>query len=205
MTETDAKRRAVRPRHAASVIVLRRGRESVELLMGMRAGSHRFMPNRLAFPGGGVERADFSAGVRDALLPVTAAMLEKGAKPALARALAIAAARELAEETGLSLGQPPALGGFFYLCRAITPPSSPIRFHARFLMVEAEGLAGTLGGSGELEGLRFYGMGEATLAELPWITARVIEELAVWLLLPEEARRAARKTAFFRNRGRAEE
>jgi 8-oxo-dGTP pyrophosphatase MutT (NUDIX family) len=205
MSETDAKRRAVRPRHAASVIVLRRGREGVELLMGTRAAGHRFMPNRLVFPGGGVDRADFGAESASALAPATATMLEKGAKPPMARALAIAAARELAEETGLSLGRPPALGGLLYLCRAITPPSSPIRFHARFLMVEAEGLEGALGGSGELEGLRFYKVGEALAAELPWVTARVIEEVGAWLLLPEEVRLATRPSAVFRARGRVEE
>lgn len=195
----------MRPRHAASMIVLRRGREDVALLMGTRAAGHRFMPNRLVFPGGGVERADFAVESASRLSPATAAMLEKGAKPRLARALAIAAARELAEETGLSLGSPPALGGLLYLCRAITPASSPIRFHARFLMVEAEGLEGALGGSGELEGLQFYGVGEAQAAGLPWITAQVIEEVAAWLRLPKEVRLAQRPSAVFRSRGRAEE
>ena len=64
-------------------------------------------------------------------------MLAKGAKPRLAQALAVAAARELEEETGLSLGSPPDLSGLDYLCRAITPPESPIRFNARFFIVDA--------------------------------------------------------------------
>jgi 8-oxo-dGTP pyrophosphatase MutT (NUDIX family) len=205
MEDSDAGQGVVAARDAASLVVLERRGGATSVLMGMRAAGHRFMPNRLVFPGGGVERADFSAPVGRPLAPATQAMLEKGAEPKLARALAIAAARELAEETGLSLGAPPALDGFFYLCRAITPPAAPIRFHARFLIVGAERLAGALGGSGELEGLRFYALGDALDAGLPWITARVLEELAGWLALPEARRSAERPSAVFRNHEREEE
>jgi 8-oxo-dGTP pyrophosphatase MutT (NUDIX family) len=202
---TDARKRAVRPRDAASLIVVERQGGAVSVLMGRRAASHRFMPRQLVFPGGAVDRADFRTKAARALSPATASMLEKGARPSLARALAIAAARELAEETGLSLGQPPALDGLFYLCRATTPPASPIRFHARFLVVAAETLGGKLGGSGELEDLRFYAVEEGRLAGLSWITARVLEELATWLGLPETLRSGVRPSAVFRNRVRTEE
>ena len=205
MSESPAKLRADRPRHAASMIVLRHRHGTTEVLMGMRAAGQRFMPNRLVFPGAGDGRADFSAEAASMLSPVTQALLEKGAKPSLVQALAIAAARELAEETGLSLGHPPALAGLSYLCRAITPPSLPIRFHARFLIVDAEELGGTLGGSGELEGLRFYAVGDPLLGELPWITGRVLAELTSWLDLPRVLRFAPRRTAVYRNRGRMEE
>jgi 8-oxo-dGTP pyrophosphatase MutT (NUDIX family) len=187
------------------MIVLRHGPSTAEVLMGMRAAGHRFMPNRLVFPGGGVDRPDFSAEAASMLSPVTQALLEKGAKPSLARALAVAAARELAEETGLSLGHPPALAGLSYLCRAITPASLPIRFHARFLVVDAGDLMGTLGGSGELEGLRFYAISDPLLGELPWITGRVLAELTSWLELPHALRFGPRRTAVFRNRSRMEE
>lgn len=45
------------PRHAASLILWRHSGQqaesgTVEVLMGMRAAGHRFMPNRLVFPGG---------------------------------------------------------------------------------------------------------------------------------------------------------
>ena len=56
-------------------------------------------------------------------------------------------ARELLEETGFSLGSPPALDGLDYLCRAVTPPPGPVRFNARFLVVDAARLSGTLAGS----------------------------------------------------------
>ena len=47
---------AVRPRHAASLIVYRGESDEVSMLMGMRGAKHRFMPNRLVFPGGAVDR-----------------------------------------------------------------------------------------------------------------------------------------------------
>lgn len=163
------------------------------------------MPSRLAFPGGGVERSDFSTLAAREFAPTTQAMLEKGANSALARALGIAAARELAEETGLSLGRPPALDGLNYLCRAITPPDLPIRYHARFLVVSAEILEGALGGSGELEGLSFYKLDDPVLEELPWITAQVLGELALWLRLPDSERTLPHPTAVYRARARREE
>ncbi|MFC7610155.1 NUDIX hydrolase [Teichococcus aestuarii] len=47
----------------------------------------------------------------------------------------------------------PTLDRLHYLCRAVTPARSPIRFNARFLVAPAEAAEGTLSGSGELEQL----------------------------------------------------
>ena len=44
-------------------------------------------------------------------------------------------------------------------------------------MVEQRHVSGELGGDGELEGLRFYGMGEALALELALPTRRVLERL----------------------------
>jgi nitroreductase/FMN reductase [NAD(P)H] len=49
--------RAVVPRHAASLIVWRKGGGEPEILMGMRHAKHKFMPSVLVFPGGRVDRA----------------------------------------------------------------------------------------------------------------------------------------------------
>ena len=52
----------VRARHAASLVVLRHSTSGEpELLMGMRGARHRFMPNRLVFPGGAVDRLGHSS------------------------------------------------------------------------------------------------------------------------------------------------
>lgn len=189
--------RAPRARHAASLLVLRRAREP-QMLMGLRGAQHRFMPNRLVFPGGAVDPADRRARSAAPLSPQTRARLERAANPTLAHALAIAAARELREETGLSLGDPPALDGLDYLCRLITPPGNPIRFNARFLLVDAARVGGTIGGSGELEALRFYPISEALGLDLALPTRKVIERLQSWLAMSQAERFAQTRTPVFR-------
>lgn len=195
-----ARRRAVTPRHAASLIVVRRSPHGPEMLMGMRGAKHRFMPNRLVFPGGAVDRADWRARFAAPLRPDVLMRLAKASTPRLAPALAVAAARELAEETGLSLGTPPHLDGLDYLCRAITPPEHPIRFNARFLVVDAKHVTGTLAGSGELEGLRFFGLNEALGLDLPEPQRRVIELLPAWLARSPDQRAAETHLPVFRRR-----
>jgi 8-oxo-dGTP pyrophosphatase MutT (NUDIX family) len=178
----------VRPRHAASLIVLRQAISGFEVLMGTRGAKARFMPNRLVFPGGAVDPADYRARAAAPLRPHTLDYLTRGATPRLAHALAIAAARELEEETGLTLGHPPHLDGLHYLCRAITPPNSPIRFSARFFIVDAARISGRLGGSGELENLRFYALEEALGMDLISITREILGELEEWLAMSEHDR-----------------
>src|SRR4051794_26943109 len=69
--------KTVRARHAASIIVLRTGGDDPEMLMGMRGAKHRFMPNRLVFPGGAVDRADLSAAAATPPPPHTQRHLRK--------------------------------------------------------------------------------------------------------------------------------
>ena len=152
---------AIRAKHAASLIVLRHENNEPHMLMGMRGAKHRFMPNRLVFPGGRVDPADLTAPFATPLSSSTEHGLRKNSSAKLAAGLASAAARELLEETGLSLGDPPRLDVLSYLARAVTPPGLPIRFNARFFVVEERFVSGEIGGDGELDGLRFYGMSEA--------------------------------------------
>ena len=124
--------------------------------MGRRAARHRFVPGHYVFPGGRVDRRDFGAEVRSPLRNEVQERLCASCGPRLAHALAVAAVRETWEETGLALGEVsagalrPELGALDYVLRAITPPQSPIRFHARFFSVEAGRLRGKLEGNGEL-------------------------------------------------------
>lgn len=208
--EPPAKRPSARPpsarpvfaRHAASLIVLRAG-PSREVLMGLRGAGHRFMPNRLVFPGGAVDPGDAARPAATEPRPDVLAALGRAARPRLARALVAAAARELEEETGLTLGAPPRLDAIDYLCRAVTPPASTMRFNARFLVVDAAATHGTLGGSGELEAVRFYPMAEALALDLALVTREVLERLQAWLALPE--RRARPRTDVFKERRWREE
>ena len=193
--------KAVRARHAASLLVWREAAATTEILMGMRGARHRFMPNRLVFPGGAVDRADFSAPFATGLSRRTEAALRHNASTKLARALGIAAARELREETGLLLGSPPVLGGLDYLARAVTPTDSPIRFNARFFCVNASFVTGVLGGDGELDNLRFYDMAEALALELAAPTRRMLEQLRAWLIMSEAERDARSHVLVLKDRG----
>ena len=198
---THAKRRAVRPRDAASLLIVRPGASDAEVLMGMRGARHRFMPNRLVFPGGRVDPEDRNGRFATPLRPDTRALLEKAATPGRAQAIAIAVARELEEETGLTLGTPPRLDGLSYLLRAVTPPTMPMRFNARFLVVDAEHVSGTLAGSGELENLRYYAVAAALASDLADITQMVLENLLTFLALTPAERATRTLTPFYRYRG----
>ncbi|MDJ0388660.1 NUDIX domain-containing protein [Roseomonas sp. E05] len=184
--------RVVHPRHAASLILWRQARSGpVEVLMGIRAAGHRFMPNRLVFPGGRVDLADRATPAATELRPETRAALERRAPARLARALAVAAARELEEETGLVLGGTrPALDRLDYLCRAVTPRHFPMRFNARFLLAPAEAATGTLAGSGELERLAWVTPEAVRHLPVAPITACVLAEFGDWVALPPAARPA---------------
>jgi 8-oxo-dGTP pyrophosphatase MutT (NUDIX family) len=195
------RKRAVTPRNAASLIVWRAGAaagDAPEVLMGYRHAKHRFMPDVLVFPGGRVDRADHRARAATELAEEARRMLEHRAPPSLTRALAVAAARELEEETGLTLGgKQPDLGCLSYLCRAVTPPTRSIRFNARFLIAPAEALRGEIAGSGELEKLGWYGVDQAQELHLADITRRILQEFSAWLTM-DPAARATRTLIVFR-------
>jgi 8-oxo-dGTP pyrophosphatase MutT (NUDIX family) len=200
--------RAVTPRHAASLILWRQGSGEPEILMGMRHAKHKFMPSVLVFPGGRVDRADHGVKALTELRPETEALLRHRAKPSLARALGVAAARELLEETGLTLGERKGerlladLGALDYLCRAVTPPTRAMRFNARFLLAPAEAVRGEIGGSGELEKLGWYALPRALEAQLADITRKILGEFAEWLKLPAAERHLRPKIVYRGNDNR---
>jgi 8-oxo-dGTP pyrophosphatase MutT (NUDIX family) len=95
------------PRQAATVIVLRGGGETLEVLLVRRNPEARFMGGAWVFPGGAVD------GDEDHRL---------------------AGVREVAEEAGVELPDPAALVLF---SRWITPPQVRIRFDTLFFLVAA--------------------------------------------------------------------
>ncbi len=202
-------KRAVRPRHAASLIVWRQARGAEpEILMGMRHAKHKFMPSVLVFPGGRVDRADHGVKALHELRPETEALLRHRAPPSLARALGVAAVRELFEETGLLLGERRKeklfadLSALDYLCRAVTPASRAMRFDARFLLAPAERVTGEIGGSGELEKLGWYPLSKALEAQLADITRKMLGEFVGWLDVPAAERHLRPKIVFRGNDNR---
>jgi len=196
---------AARPRDAATLLLWRVGPKGIEVLMGVRSVKHRFMPSRLVFPGGRVDAADRTAPVATELSPQTRRALERRAPPRLARAIAVAAARELMEETGLLFGPlvagrlQPDLAPMRYLCRALTPPMSPVRFNARFLYAPAEAATGTFADSAELENLAYYPIDETPPYEMAPITAKAIGEFRDLMALPE-AERESRPLIWYQGR-----
>lgn len=198
---TDAPKVAgakLRPKDAATLILVRRGGAEPCVLMGRRAKGHVFMASKWVFPGGRVDRADYHAPSASELDPAQAALLARGGKPSLARALAIAAVRETFEETGLLVARPapprpgsgpwreflargalPDLAPLSYIARAITPPGRARRFDARFFIAEADALMSRerAEGCGELDEIDWIELGKTGDLDLPAITRFVLSEV----------------------------
>jgi 8-oxo-dGTP pyrophosphatase MutT (NUDIX family) len=101
----------VTPRQAASVIVLRGGADSLEVLLVQRTPKARFMGGVWVFPGGAVDA-------------------QEGAGDSAHRAAAI---RELREEAAITVDDPAGLVKF---SRWITPKEVQIRFDTHFFLAE---------------------------------------------------------------------
>ena len=96
----------LRPKDAATLILVRRDGRGPRVLMGRRAEGHVFMASKWVFPGGRIDRADFRAPYATDLRPEVAAAVGRTAPLSRVRALALAAVRETFEETGLLLARP---------------------------------------------------------------------------------------------------
>ena len=176
-----------RIRNAATVILVDRdcpGGPSV--LMGMRGAGAAFMPSKYVFPGGAVDPEDAATSCPDALsdacrtrlaLEPLSAEEPAGVAP---DALACAALREMAEETGLTLA-PSADDPLLFVFRAITPPGRPRRFDARFFLIDARNVVGDRsdfsGACDELSHLHWVPLTEARALDLPFITEVVLAEV----------------------------
>lgn len=186
-------------RDAATVMVIRKEASGPQVLMGQRGAAAAFMPNKVVFPGGAVDPGDADIALADPLDPACAARLaQDGANP---QALAVAAIRELWEETGLILGTPgdwpapppdwadfaarglrPSAAGLRYVFRAVTPRGRPRRFDARFFMADAARLFGDpddfSSACDELSHLQWIPLAQARRFDLPFITEVVLAEIA---------------------------
>ncbi len=220
--------RAVRPRDAATLILVRNDGPTPQVLMGQRHASHKFMPNKFVFPGGRVDPADSrvkpAEGLRAEVAALLMARMRGTPSENRARALAMAAIRETFEETGLAVGRllesprsskhkdwgayfalgvSPALGALDFVARAITPPYRTRRFDTRFFIADAEHIHGDpakVAGSGELQGLHWIGIKEAEDLDLPNITRVVLSEIDQRLRQTKAAQRS-RPVPFIHFRG----
>lgn len=205
----------LRPRDAATLVLVDRKGAEPRVLMGRRRASQIFLPNKFVFPGGRVDRADRTALSHDELPAAVVRRLLHDMKgrpsEARARALALAAIRETFEEVGLvigcrpaahSAGSPPrhptwrrfaetgfvpALSQLTLLARAITPPSRPRRYDTRFFLADAGCITSDLRfGDDELGDIGWFTLDEMRALDLPNITRAVLEDLARRLADPDK-------------------
>jgi 8-oxo-dGTP pyrophosphatase MutT (NUDIX family) len=222
----DRKFPTVRPRDAATLILVDGAGGQTKVLLGRRHAGHKFMPGKFVFPGGRIERSDPLMSVAK---PLDSDIEEKLSarlrrpSPRFARAIALAAIRETFEETGLALGVKhraptappawarfaaagvtPALDGLEFIARAITPPGRPKRFDTRFLLADASLIAhqqdGIVGPASELVELVWMPIEKAAELDMPLITRIVLKELDAAMSGGFEKRRPR---PFFYERNRA--
>ncbi|MBO9432059.1 MULTISPECIES: NUDIX hydrolase [unclassified Sulfitobacter] len=189
-------------RNAATVIVLRDRHETPHILMGQRGAKAAFMPNKFVFPGGAVDAGDAHVPLAAPVNALCHGRLCDDAEPSLAHAIAVAAIRELWEETGLVLGRkgawqgdvPPDWQSFAatghlpdasalqFVFRALTPPGRPRRFDARFFLVDADDIASDPddfdAACDELSHLQWVPLSRARSFDMPFITEVVLAEVA---------------------------
>lgn len=189
-------------RNAATVIVLRDRHVTPHILMGQRGAKAAFMPNKFVFPGGAVDADDAQVPLAAPVNDLCNGRLTEDADPALAHAVAVAAVRELWEETGLVLGRKgewpgdvpadwetfaatghlPDASALQFVFRALTPPGRPRRFDARFFLVDADDIASDPDDFGaacdELSHLQWVPLSKARSFDMPFITEVVLAEVA---------------------------
>jgi 8-oxo-dGTP pyrophosphatase MutT (NUDIX family) len=203
--ERDPRLAYLRPKDAATLILIDRSGPTLKVLMGRRNNRHAFLPGKFVFPGGRVE-------VDDRRVPATGALdahdearlMQRVARASRlkARAFAVAAIREAFEETGFMIGRkvdaPPALpegwlqfaqaniqpdiGPLHFVARAITPPRRPRRFDTRFFAADALAIAhrveSVVGPDAELVELIWVPLTQAQELGLATITRLVLIDLA---------------------------
>ncbi|MDQ0504364.1 NUDIX hydrolase [Xanthobacter agilis] len=196
----------VRPKDAATLILVDHKGKAPRVLMGRRHPNLKFMPNMYVFPGGRLEAFDKAMPVYGIVDADSERRLMQGVqRPSLGRVRGLAAAciREMFEETGLmvgtkDLGAPqapcddwrpfetrgvfPNLEALTFVARAITPPRRPRRFDTRFFVADASAVCdeepGKVGENSELVDLKWLTFDETKAQELPTVTRVVLDELA---------------------------
>lgn len=193
-------------RDAATLVVVDRSTPTPRILMGRRRPDQVFLPNKFVFPGGRVDADDArapSVDEPDAAEAQLLALPRAGHEPYPhdhVRALALAAIRELYEETGLVAGVRsteisdvavptgwtaflrqgvlPRLRGLHYILRAITPTARPRRYDTRFFLMEADEIVvRTAVTDDELSEIGWYSVDALDDLDVPSITRMVIREL----------------------------
>ncbi len=176
----------LRPRDAACLILVDRSADGPRILMGRRASAHVFMPDVYVFPGGRRDRSDhalpFSGDLNPAVMQKLIAGLPQRAGQSRARALALAAMRELREETGIfpASAEGPDLSRLRYVARAITPPGRVRRYDTRFFLAFCDETVFDMthfNDTDELEDLQWLDIARISALKLARITQTVLEDV----------------------------
>lgn len=192
------------PQPSASLILIDRRGGQPKILLGRRNFSLVFLPGKYAFPGGRLEARDHEMPAAGALAERCVARLKllrpEGSPPPAA--FALAAIREMFEETGLLVGMRgavtpdsipsawrsfaeqgfvPNLASLRFFARAITPPHFPRRFDTSFFLADASEIAtrldGCIGPDKELIESGWFSIAEARQRDISRITAMILTEL----------------------------
>jgi 8-oxo-dGTP pyrophosphatase MutT (NUDIX family) len=161
-------------RDAACVVVVDDSGTEPRLLLGRRHANQVFLPNKWVFPGGHVDAGDSADAARHAASGTWP--LAENVRP-----FAVAAVRELAEETGNVIGDA-AIATLRPLARAITPPGRPRRYDTWFFLTRRAAITGEgREADGELLDLAWFTVAETRRLDLPNITRLVLEDANVQL------------------------
>jgi 8-oxo-dGTP pyrophosphatase MutT (NUDIX family) len=183
-TSTKGRKPIVRPRDAASLILLRGAGKELEVLAGRRPLHVRFMPGVHVFPGGAIDPPDRAAWTVESGTESLGTKLARSARAAL---------RETWEEAGVLVGRPAplhpavpatrpiervyhehrltaAMDLLTYVGRAITPSHSRRRFNTRFFLSDASNVFGEPAATEELEDVRWYPIGRHPLESFRDVT-----------------------------------
>jgi 8-oxo-dGTP pyrophosphatase MutT (NUDIX family) len=181
---TKGRKPVVRPRDAASLILLRGEGKELEVLAGRRPLHVRFMPGVHVFPGGAIDPPDRSLWNVESGTEVLGSKLARCARAAL---------RETWEESGVLVGRPTssqpqveatrpierayrahglvaAMDILTYVGRAITPSHLSRRFNTRFFLCDGGNVFGEPAASEELEDVRWYPIGRHPLQSFRDVT-----------------------------------
>lgn len=199
---------AVRPRLAATLMIVRDGQKGPEILMGCRSKKHDFMPSVYVFPGGRVDPCDSYIVPKSGFSQRTENVLSGILPPARARAAALACIRETYEETGLILGdigparqtrsqnsswqklmaggQIPDLSQLEVIGRAITPPYRSKRFDTLFFLTRLNSAAArrSFVDSAELHDVKWIALSQTGGLETHRATQMMLGELQSCLAKP---------------------
>lgn len=191
-------------RDAASIVIVDDHVDPPRILVGRRSMAHVFMPGKLVFPGGRVDRSDLELAKGFALDGVAKARLLAGTRTRFddrrAIALALAAIRETFEETGVMLGTRASFASkapfwmdfadqsvrpdpsrLLPFARAITPPGRVRRYDTRFFLAHATSIARSVPfeerPTNEFDRVEWLTVPQILQEDLATITRHVLDEL----------------------------